>query len=177
MQTTLTAGDSIDWLDADALYPASSGWILKTRLTPRVAGTAAVFTATAEGDSFRTKQTSAQTAALVPGGYSVTQWVEKGDDRATLINSQITVLPNPASLTVGTDTRSHLEKVISNIEAVLENKASNDVQEFVIGDKSLKKMTVAELIGWRDRYKAELAREQNSSKTGKQFGRKIYTRM
>jgi hypothetical protein len=178
MQSQLVVGDSLNILSTFTDFPPADGWTLKTRFLPlSPTGTAIILNAVAEGDSYRTTASSNTTAAWEPGDYSVSQWVEKVGQRITAANGSIKLLPNPATATAGTDTRSHLEKVIANIEAMLENKAGKDVQEFTIGDRSLKKMTVAELIKWRDKYKFELARQQNSGKTGKQFGRKILTRM
>lgn len=178
MQSQLVVGDSLNVLNTFAEFPASSGWTLKTRFTPlSPTGTAILLTAVAESDSYRTTASSNTTATWQAGDYSVAQWVEKVGQRITAASGIIKLLADPATAAAGTDTRSHLEKVIANIEAMLEGKAAKDVQEYSIGDRSLKKMTVAELISWRDKYKFQLAREQSSSKTGKQFGRKIYTRM
>lgn len=178
MQSKLIAGDSLSVLDTHADYPASAGWVLKYRFTPRFAGgTAIVLTSTAEGDSFRTTANSATTAAWRTGNYSFSQWVEFNGDRHTLETGNLEITPDTANLAIGTDTRSHLEKVVANLEAMIEGKATKDVQEYQIGDRQLKYFTISELIVWCDKYKFQLANEQAVAKGRKPgFGRKIYAR-
>lgn len=172
----LIAGDSLSLLDSASDYLATDGWTLKYRFTPRAAGTAIVLTAVAEGASFRTTATSTTTSDWAAGNYTYAKLVEKGTDRATLETGNFSILPDPAQMAAGTDTRGHVEKTLAAIEAMLEGKASKDVQQYTIGDRQLQHIPLPELIGWRDKYKAQLAGEKQSSSTSKALGRKIYMR-
>jgi hypothetical protein len=58
------------------------------------------------------------------------------------------------------DDRSHARKVLDAIEAVIENRATLDQQEYTIGSRHLKRMTVAELIEFRDKYRGESRRRR-----------------
>ena len=51
------------------------------------------------------------------------------------------------------------KKVLDNIEAVLENRASIDQSSFSIAGRSLSRMSVDELLTFRDRYKVEYLEE------------------
>lgn len=176
MQSKLIVGDSLSVLDTHADYPASAGWVLKYRFVPRISGIAIQLTSVAEGDSYRTMASSSTTAGWVAGNYAWSKWVEKGTERKTLESGEIVFLPDPAQMAVGTDTRSHVEKVLANIEAMLEGKATKDVQEYTIADRQLKHYSIPELLVWRDKYKAQLAGEKVSASGKKVFARKIYVR-
>lgn len=176
MQSKLIVGDSLSVLDTYADYPASVGWVLKYRFVPRISGTAIQLTAVAEVDSYRITASSTTTASWIAGNYAWSKWVEKGTERQTLESGEIVFLPDPAQMAVGTDTRGHVEKVLANIEAMLEGKATKDVQEYTIADRQLKHYSIPELLVWRDRYKAQLANEKASAAGSKGLGRKIYMR-
>lgn len=60
----------------------------------------------------------------------------------------------------GADPRTHAEIMVDKIQAVLENRADSDVQDYSIAGRSLTKMKVEELIKWRDYYRAEVAKEK-----------------
>jgi hypothetical protein len=47
--------------------------------------------------------------------------------------------------------------VLDAIEAVIENRATLDQQEYTIGSRHLKRMTAAELIEFRDKYRGLVA--------------------
>ena len=70
------------------------------------------------------------------------------------------------------DQRSHAKKVLDAIEAVLENRASQDQMSYSIAGRSLSRMSVTDLMTFRDRYRAEYneelkkARIKNHQDTG-----------
>ena len=57
------------------------------------------------------------------------------------------------------DLRSHAKKVLDAIEAVIEGRATIDQSSFSLGGRSLSRMSVEELMTFRDRYKAEYMKE------------------
>ncbi|HAJ71378.1 MAG TPA: hypothetical protein DCO68_04810 [Methylophilaceae bacterium] len=177
MQSQIVAGDSFNLLDTFADYPASEGWVLKTRFVPRLS-TAVAFTliATAEGANYRTTAEANTTANWTAGVYTVTQWLEKSGDRITLTTGVVTILPNSETLPAGYDDRSHVEKTLAAIEAMLEGKATKDVQQYTIGDRQLQHIPLSELLVWRDKYKFQLASENSANSASKKLGRKIYMR-
>lgn len=59
----------------------------------------------------------------------------------------------------GSDPRTHAEVMIAKIESILSGKADSDVSNYSIAGRSLTKMTFAELMEARDRYRAEFQRE------------------
>lgn len=176
MQSTLIAGDSLSLLDTVDQCPASDGWTFKIRFAPQGAGAAVTLTGIADGDSFRITAGSSVTANWAAGRYSYVKWVEKADERITVESGFIDILANAATASVGADTRSHVEKVLANLEAMLEGRATKDVQEYTIGDRQLKHMDIGELLIWRNKYKAQLAGERAAASLAKPLGRKILVR-
>ncbi len=178
MQSQLIVGDSLNMLDTYADYPESAGWVLKTSFTPRSGSTRFVLTATAEGDSYRTTALPSVTATWVAGEYTLHQWVEKAGQRVTLATAPITLLPDPNAVATDVSFRSHAERTLSMIEAMIEGKATRDVQEYSINGRMMKHIPIAELLKLRATYSAEVAAERRAKGLTKGFGsgRKILTR-
>lgn len=162
MITELIAGDTLDFLDVVPDYPASAGWTLKYRLVPRFttpSQSPIMLTATTSGDDYRVQAAAGLTFDWVPGAYYWARWVEQGAIRQSCGDGELTVLTDPAQAVQGYDARGHAQKVVDAIEAVLENRASKDQEEYTIEGRSLKRTPIAELLVLRDRYRAELARD------------------
>lgn len=159
----LVAGDSLDFYDEFDTYPASDGWTLKYRLTPRFtspAQTPIVITAsTFDTTQYRVQQSPATTAAWTAGIYTWTRWVEKAGARQSLGAGELEVLADPANLAAGYDQRGHARKVLDAIEAVIERRATRDQEEYAIDGRSLKRTPIDDLYRLRQRYAAEVAGE------------------
>ena len=76
------------------------------------------------------------------------------------------------------DPRIHAEIMLDKINSILEGKADSDVGSYSIAGRSLTKMTFAELMDARDRYKAEIVVHTNREliKRGKSNGSTIKVR-
>lgn len=176
---TLVAGDTLDMSGDRAIevpdYPASDGWTLKYRLTPRFASPVqAPITLTAttdpDGSRYNVQAGPATTATWIAGFYSVARWVEKAGARQTLSGllgaelggpiGQLKIYADPALTAQGFDSRSHARKTLEAIEAVIEGRATKDQEEYTIGGRALKRTPIEELVKLRGRYKAEVAGEE-----------------
>lgn len=60
----------------------------------------------------------------------------------------------------GADPRTHAEIMLTKIETMLEGKADSDVANYSINGRSLTKLSVSELIEWRDYYRAEVTKQK-----------------
>jgi hypothetical protein len=69
----------------------------------------------------------------------------------------------------GADPRTHAEKMLTKIEALLEGRADADVQSYSIAGRSLTKMTPDELVKWRNYYRSEvlLLKQKEDIKLGR----------
>ena len=165
--TTLRAGDTATWRRSLGDYPASGGWQLKYTL---VATSGAYnFSATADGDDFVVSVAPATTATWVAGAYNLTEYVTNGTDRYTLATTRVQVLPDLAAASTGADTRTHARKTLEAIEAWLESRAPA-VAKVEIAGRRIENYPLSDLLALRDRYKAEVAREDaaaNGGRTGR----------
>ena len=169
-QTTLTAGDTLTYLTTIAGYPASAGWVLKYRLVPRVSGTAQTLTSTASGDDHRITVAASTTASWTAGEYGWTSWVENGSEVYSVETGQLTVAPDPRTMAVGTDTRSHAERMLDAIKATLEGRATDAHLEIEINGRRLRYLPPADLLVLRDRYAWEV-RAQRAAIAGTSINR------
>jgi len=62
------------------------------------------------------------------------------------------------------DQRTHAKKVLDAIEAVLENRASQDQMSYSIAGRSLSRMSIDDLLKFRDRYRSEYNIELKKSR-------------
>jgi hypothetical protein len=159
LQNILYAGDTLDFTTTVNDYPAST-WTLKYRLTPTT-GTAIDLTGSASGTNHRVVVTASSSAAWVAGAYSWTAYVENGTgERYTLARGRLEIKPASATLAAGVDTRSQAEIALAAIDAVLANRATVDQMEYSIAGRSLKRMTVAELLALRSHFEGEVSKER-----------------
>jgi hypothetical protein len=131
-------------------------------------------TATADNSDYLFTFTSTATANYHVGEWAFIVTVTDGTNRVTVDEGTFKVLqdiPTDSS----TDTRSHARIVLDKIETLLEGKADADVQNYSINNRSLTKMSVDELLKWRDYYKAEVLREKRieRAKSGQGSGNRV----
>lgn len=79
---------------------------------------------------------------------------------------QVRILEDLVSAAPGFDGRSHAEKVLEAIEAVIEGRASLDQSQYTINNRSLTRTPVADLLKLRNTYRAEV-RAQRMAKRGR----------
>lgn len=63
------------------------------------------------------------------------------------------------------DRRSSARIMLAKIESILLNRADSDVESYTIGSRSITKMSLEELMRWRDHYRSEVAREEAGGRT------------
>ena len=116
-------------------------------------------TATEADDNYFVEVASSTTASYTDGDYIWNAYITRSADsqRIRVDTGRSTVVLNLAN--TNADLRSHAKKVLDNIEAVLENRASIDQSSFSIAGRSLSRMSIDELLTFRDRYHAEYLEE------------------
>jgi hypothetical protein len=167
---TITAGLTLDRVVALDCYPASEGWALYVALR----GPDAIdLTATVEDGKHKLRAEAAVTAGWAPGRYSYTARVTKGDDVFQADAGVLEILPDLNSQLPGFDGRTHAERVLDAIEAVLAHRATLDQERYRINNRELYRTPIAELLKLRDTYRAEVQQEQMRARGGKYFGRAV----
>jgi hypothetical protein len=134
------------------------------RFTTPVQAPVEITATTVNTMDYRVQATPTATAAWTPGAYNWFRWVEKAGERQSLGSGSLTVQVNPATVAQGADIRSQAEAALDAINAVLANRATVDQQEMSIAGRSLKRMTVDELLKLRGYYKAQVNAELGVSR-------------
>lgn len=163
LSNLLTAGDTLDFTTSVPDYPATEGWTLKYRLAPRAAGTAIDITATADGDDYDVQVAASTTASWAAGYYTWTAYVELGSERYTVGRGQLQIRASSVTLAAATDGRTHARIVLDAINATIEGRATKDQQEYTIGNRSLKRTPLADLINLQQLYQAKVNAEDNAA--------------
>ena len=154
----VTAGDKIDIAldDLSDAYPTAEYTL---SVSTRLNSTAAVTVALAKTDGVHTGTLEFAGAA---GTYRYAVKATRDADGATqtVDSGLIEVKINP----VNADPRSHAEKTLEAIEALIEGRATKDVQSYSIAGRSLTKMTVDELQRWRRYYQAQVLAQRGKGR-------------
>lgn len=179
----ITSGDSVTWSDSAALDAAgntisSPEWSLVYTLR---GPTALTLNATASGGGWTTTMTTAQSATLSPGTYYWQASASRGADRVTLASGSVSIVANlaytvnPAIFDGRTQAQKDLEAVRAAMRAVISGGAT---QEYSIGNRSLKKMPMSDLIALESKLKADVVLEQRRKRIaeGLDSGRSTYIR-
>lgn len=168
MQSTITVGDTLNFVSSVAAYPklvdypATAGWTLTHKLMPRVSGTVLSFNATAEGADYRSIVLAATTAAWDAGFYSWAAYVTKAAERYTVAQGETVIVGDPAN-TNALDGRTHSRKTLDAIEAVIEGRATKDQMAYTIGTRSLQRMPIKDLLLFRAQYRLEVQNEERAA--------------
>lgn len=131
--------------------------------------------AEAEGSGFRLVADAATTRVWAPGVYWYQIRATDGVDVQLVDEGQVRILEDLASAGTGFDGRSHAEKVLAAIEAVIEGRASLDQSHYTINNRSLTRTPVADLLKLRNTYRAEV-RAQRMAKRGRSSARRHVVR-
>jgi hypothetical protein len=121
---------------------------------------------------------SATSADFEPGYYhwqlEITQTAT--GNRVVVDQGDFTALPDLDANQA--DPRIHAEIMITKIETILTGKADSDVSNYSIAGRSLTKLSFAELMDARDRYKREVVQHENkeNAKRGRKTAATIKVR-
>ena len=171
--STLTPGDTAKWLRCLPDYPADAGWVLSYTLvntTGRIA-----ITAVADGVDHLVSVPPATTSSYTAGRYAWRAQVALGGDVFTVATGTLDVLP---SFAAAVDARSHARKTLANIEAYLENANNLAAASYEIAGRKLQRLSIPDLLTLRDRYRADVVREDNAAALARGLPdkRRIYVR-
>lgn len=154
----IIAGDSLSFTVAGGDALASDGWTASLALR-RASGDGIDLESEANGDDHAFVVDAADTAEWQAGRYWYDLRVTDGTLVRTIARGQLDVEASLADVEQ-VDRRSHVERTLEAIEALLANRATLDQQRYRIGDRELERMRLDELLTWRDKYRAELVRMQ-----------------
>ena len=155
---TLRAGDTATWTKSLSDYSAADGWTLSYVLTKT--GTRLTFSASASGADHLVSVSAATTAGWTAGSYSWASRVSKAGEVYSISSGTIEILADIATISAGTDVRSHAKKTLDALEAWIEGRDMG-VAEYEIAGRRLKTISITELLKLRDRYRRDVAAENS----------------
>lgn len=177
MIPNITAGETINYTQSFSDYDPASDTLVFDLVTD---GANETITATDNGDgNFLVSVAYGTTDGWKPGTYHYQAHITSGSDRYYVEQGSFEVSPKFSDMPSGHDNRSHVKKVLDALEAMLENKATQDQLSYTIGNRSLSRMSPTELREWYDDYKARYQREIAAERIAQGLGNsnKIRVRM
>jgi hypothetical protein len=174
---SITAGDTASWRRSFTLYSAGGGWVLSYSMRMRNSGVVEAFSSTADEDTHLVNVLPTVTAVWPAGDYDVQAYVTKSPDRYQVWNGKITVQPNFAGTYPINDTRTHARIVLDNLNAVLEQRATDDILNSTIEGTIIFRLLPEQLMLLHDRYTVKVQKEERIAKRnqGRKTGRRILT--
>jgi hypothetical protein len=176
----IVVGDFIQWkrTDLGADYPNDQ---YTATYVARITGGGASeiqLTGTASGDDYLFTVDSVTSADFVAGYYHWQLEIVRNSDSERLVLERGTFTAIVDLDVNNVDPRTHAEIMVDKIEAVLQNRADADVANYSIQGRSLVKLSIDDLLRWRDYYRAELAMEKRKERVrrGKSTGATIKAR-
>ena len=157
---TIYKGETVVWNRKDLTdYPVGSYAMSWTARLESNGGTAFSATVTEVDDYYKFTLDNSATGGYTTGDYFWVLKVTQSSDSEELIidSGKITVKDNYFGSTG--DTRSHAKIMLDKIESILEGRADADVSSYSIQGRSLSKISINELLQWRDYYKSEYQKE------------------
>lgn len=128
-----------------------------------------VATAASSGAGYAVSVAAGTTAGYAAGSWTWVALVTGGSSESYEVHrGTLEILPR-YDQNVALDDRSFARICLDNIEAVIQNRATMDQQEYAIEGRSLKRMTGAELMTFRDRFRAEVFAEDNAERRRRGF--------
>lgn len=155
---SINAGNTAKWQKSLVEYPASAGWVLTYELVN--AQQRITFGSEPAGDDHLVNVAAATTAAWTPGAYEWRASAALGSEIYTVASGRMQVAP---AFGTAVDARSQVRRTLEAIEATLEGRASSATAEYQIAGRALKYIPVPELLTLRDRYRRDLAAEEDAS--------------
>ena len=116
-------------------------------------------TATETSTDYIIEIASATTASYTAGEYNWYAFITRSSDSQRIAVDEGHTKLELNFANTNADNRSHAKKVLDAIQAVLENRASQDQMSYSIAGRSLSRMSIDDLMRFRDRYRAEYNKE------------------
>ena len=168
----ITAGVTLDLTVPVLAYPAPD-WSLDLILR----GPAGIdLPSIDDGASHRFSVSAATTADWVPGRYWWSLRAVMGAEVVLIDEGQLTIVADLAQVDGAFDNRSHAEKVLAAVEAVIEGRATLDQESYTIAGRSLSRTPIAELQRLRLFYRGEVQRERAAARGQGLIGRQVKVR-
>ena len=144
----IRAGDTVQWQRACNDYPPTQGYSLSYAIVNRFANFQVNGPAVVAGSqNYEITVPAATTAAWAPGSYRWQAYInDQAGNRYTIAEGKVEVLPNLQAATGGFDDREPDEITLDNINALIQGKATQDVQEYRVFERELRHYSWQEIL-------------------------------
>ncbi|MBD8875428.1 hypothetical protein [Roseibium polysiphoniae] len=170
----IRAGDFVQWRKPDlaADYPPSVYALEYQSVMEANASIRFTLNATDLDGVFDVSAASAATASYETGVYHWVAVMTRISDGAkrTVNQGRFEVLADLATATG--DQRSHHERMLAQLEALLEGRAKSDVDSYEIAGRKIAKLSPEQLMDWAAKYR-RLVRKEREQRAGNS-GRKVH---
>lgn len=161
----LAAGTSLQLRRAFPTHKPADGWAYQ--LAMRIQGYTAK-DGTPDGDGYTLTLTGDDTATWLPGTYAYSERMVKAGVVHEVGAGVITITEN---LGTAGDGRSHNQKAVEMLQAHIEGRLVDGINNYSIGGRVVSKMSLAEAVALLDKYKVKLLMER----TGGNLGSVLFT--
>jgi len=174
--TNIVVGDYLLWRRS---LPDYSNATYTATYVAKIAGNSAseiLIVGTANDSDYLFTVTSTTSSAFLAGNYFWQLEISSGANRLVIERGNWIISPD---LDIGSaDPRSHADIMITKIESLLSGRGDADVSSYSINGRSINKLSIAELVEWRDYYKAEQVKERREARrlSGQSTGSMIKVR-
>lgn len=150
------SGSTIEWVRSHGDYPSDDGWSLTYALSN---GTIQkLITGSADGSGGFDVTFAAADNDLAAGNWYWQEWATKAAEKFVLSEGKVEVQPD--LITAAADARTTAEIILEKIDAMINGSTDEDVANFQLGDRSLSKYPLTELIDLRRHYQGLVARQK-----------------
>lgn len=164
------SGTTWAWTKSLTDYPASAWTLTYYFKQEGASGSYFSAVASASGADYAVTVAAATTAGYAAGTWTWVAQVAGGSSEVYEVDrGSLEILPKYTA-SAALDDRSHARICLDAIEAVLQNRATQDQQEYAIEGRSLKRTPIADLLRLRDYYLAEVFSEKNAERRRNGYG-------
>lgn len=160
--TEVVVGDFIQWKRSDIASdypPATHSAQYVARITAG-GNTEIQIVGTEHGSYYLFTATSEESVDFVAGYY---HWqleiIETASGNRIVVDTGAFTAIEDLD-TSGADPRTHAEIMLDKIQSLLEGRADKDVTSYSIQGRSISKMSIVDLLEWRNYYRKEVAKEK-----------------
>lgn len=175
------AGDTVKWNQPGTdLYTSTASWVATFVLRHQTGNDSLTLTGAADGSGgWNFTITAVQSAALHPETHWWQSVVTKASERYTLATGSIIVAANMPASGATYDGRTQAQQDLDALRAEMRARISGgSVMEYSIGNRSLKKMPMPDLIALETKLKADVTTENRRRRIaeGLDSGSAVYIR-
>lgn len=167
-------GDTVKWTDSSFDGKGSADYTLTYTL---VGPSKLTVTGVASGDGWDVTISASSSAGLTAGDYVWQAALTATGVKYTVGTGQLVVQKNISAQDAGYDGRTQAETDLAAVKAAIRARVSGDATvEYTIGNRSLKKEPLANLIALRTQLEADVAREKQAKRLSDGTGRAVFVR-